>query len=398
MKIGLIAHCNFRGNSAMHVFSVAAELQKLGHQCCMLVPDSPETVHDHDVPSFDVIDYASAVNNGLSFTDDARPDILHAWSPREHVRKITQALVKQFDCPYVVHMEDNEEQIVQDELSGLDYSELRLLPASLVDGLITPYRSHPRRYRNFIEHADGFSCLVDRLMEFKPESVPGVVFWPGFDASFANITEQDRLTGRTRFGLAQDDIVLLYSGNVHLSIVGDLQRLYVAAGLLRKRGLPLKLVRSGLIQADIGIDHRHGAEQYLVELGFVPRRDVPKLVAMSDILVQPGKSDAFNDYRFPSKLPEYLVSGRPVILPDSNIGTVLEHGKQALKLESGSIKEIMSLIRLLIDLPELRKSLGTNSRKFALENLTWAKGVQTLDGLYRAIMAKRMRTGRCRVV
>jgi glycosyltransferase involved in cell wall biosynthesis len=390
MKIGLIAHCNFRGNSAMHVFSVAAELQKFGHECCMLVPDSPETVHDHDTPSFNVIDYASALKNGLSFTDDgARPDILHAWSPREHVRKITQALVKQFDCPYVVHMEDNEEQIVQDELSELDYSELRLLPDGLVDGLITPYRSHPRRYKDFIERADGFSCLVDRLMEFKPQSVPGVVFWPGFDARFAHITEEDRITGRTRFGLAQDDIVLLYSGNVHLSIVGDLQRLYAAAGLLRKRGLPIKLVRSGLTQADIGIDHRHGTKEYLVELGFVSRKDVPILVAMSDILVQPGKSDAFNDYRFPSKLPEYLVSGRPVILPDSNIGTMLEHGKHALKLESGSIKEITSLIRLLIDSPELRKSLGANSRKFALENLTWAKGANALERLYSGIMAQR---------
>jgi hypothetical protein len=225
MKIGLVAHCNFRGNSAMHVFSLAVELQKHGHECCILVPDSPATVHEHGEPSFGVMDYVSALKNGLSFTGGAGPDILHAWSPREHVRKITQALVREFGCPYAVHMEDNEEQIVQDELGGIDYSELRLLPDGVVDGLITPYRSHPRRYRDFIARADGFSCLIDRLLEFKPESVPGVVFWPGFDAPFANISETDRLAARSRFGLAQDDIVLLYSGNVHLSIVGDLQRL-----------------------------------------------------------------------------------------------------------------------------------------------------------------------------
>jgi glycosyltransferase involved in cell wall biosynthesis len=392
MKIGLVAHCNFRGNSAMHVFSLAVELQKLGHESCILVPDSPATVHEHGEPSFGVMDYASALKNGLRFADGARPDIIHAWSPREHVRKITQALAREFDCPYAVHMEDNEEQIVQDELSGIDYSELRLLPDGVVDGLITPYRSHPRRYRDFIARADGFSCLIDRLLEFKPESVPGVVFWPGFDAPFADITETDRLAGRRRFGLARDDIVLLYSGNVHLSIVGDLQRLYVATGLLRRRGMKVKLVRTGLTQADIGIDERHGAKEYLVDLGFIPRKDVPVLVAASDILVQPGKSNAFNDYRFPSKLPEYLVSGRPVILPDSNIGTALEHGKHVLKLESGSIKEILAAIRLLVDQPELCKSLGTNSRKFALENLTWAKGAKTLDRLYRDIMARRKAT------
>jgi len=386
MKIGLVAHCNFRGNSAMHVFSLAVELQKLGHKCCILVPDSPETVHDHGKPSFDVIDYASASINGLPFRDGSRPDILHAWSPREHVRKITQTLAKEFDCPYAVHMEDNEEQIVQDELSGLDYSEVRLFPDGLVDGLISPYRSHPGRYRDFIARADGFSCLIDRLMEFKPQNVPGVVFWPGFDAPFADISDSDRMAGRTRFGLAQDDIVLLYSGNIHFSIVRDLQKLFAATGLLRKRGLRIKLVRTGLIQADVGIDHRHGTEEYLVDLGFVPRKDVPVLVAMSDILVQPGKSDAFNDYRFPSKLPEYLVSGRPVILPDTNIGTVLEHGKHVLKLETGSIKEILAAVQLLVGSPQLRKSLGTNSRKFALKNLTWARGAKTLDGLYNTII------------
>ena len=389
MKIGLIAHCNFRGNSAMHVFSLAVELQKLGHECCILVPDSPETVHHHGAPSFDVIDYAAAVKNGLSFSDSSRPDILHAWSPREHVRKITQTLARHFDCPYAVHMEDNEEQIVQDELPRLDYSDLRLLPGDLIDGLITPYRSHPRRYKDFLERAQGFSCLIDRLMEFKPENVPGVVFWPGFDAPFANIAETDRVLGRNRFGLAEDDIMLLYSGNVHLSIVSDLQKLFVATGLLRKRGLRIKLVRTGMIHADLGIDRRHGTEEYLVDLGFLPRRDIPDLMAMSDILVQPGKSDAFNDYRFPSKLPEYLVSGRPVILPDSNIGTVLEHGKHVLKLETGSIKEIMTAIELLIGSPQLRKSLGANARKFALENLTWAKSAKTLDGLYSTIMARR---------
>src|SRR5271165_2304514 len=252
MNIGLISHTDFHGNSAMHVFSIAVELQKLGHECCMLVTHSPETVYEHGEPSFEVIDYATALKSGLRFGSGARPDILHAWSPREHVRKITQALVKEFDCPYAVHMEDNEEQIVQDEVRGLDYAELQRLPESLVDALISPYRSHPVRYRDFIQNAAGYSCLIDRLMEFKPPRLPGVVFWPGFDAPFADVPKIDRTAGRAPLGLSRDDIVLLYSGNVHLSIVGDLQRLYVAAGLLRRRGHPIKLVRTGMTEANIG--------------------------------------------------------------------------------------------------------------------------------------------------
>jgi glycosyltransferase involved in cell wall biosynthesis len=388
MRIALIAHCNFEGNSAMHVFSLATELQKFGHECCVLVPDSPETAKQHGDPTFRVMDYDSASKDALHFTNGAAPEIIHAWSPREHVRTITNTLVTRFKCPYVVHMEDNEEQIVKDELPSLDYSEFQLLPDDLVEQLSKPYRVRPRKYREFIEYASGYSCLIDRLMEFKPQNIPGVVFWPGFDAPFAKIAEIDRMEVRTRFGLMESDVILLYSGNVHVSNVKDIQRLYLAVALLRQRGLQLKLIRTGWNYADLEFNDRRELDKHLIDFGFVRRADIPLLVAISDILVQPGKSDPFNDYRFPSKLPEYLVSGRPVILPNSNIGAVLEDGLHVLKLYTGSVKELAGAILSLIRSPNLMSVLGQNSRKFALEHLTWEKGAKILDGLYQTLVAR----------
>jgi glycosyltransferase involved in cell wall biosynthesis len=385
MKIGFISHCNFQGNSAMHVFSLANELKTLGHECCVLVPDSPESVHGHGEPSFAVLDYEGASQGGLCFRRSAEPDILHAWSPREHVREITTKLAAGFQCPYAVHMEDNEEQIVEDELSGIGYRELRALPEGLIDKLMKPYRSHPLRYRAFVERAEGYSCLIDRLIEFKPEHMPAAVFWPGFDPPFKNITAKN-YAARSRYGLTEDTIIVLYSGNVHLSNVNDVRYLYMAVGLLHRRGFSIKLVRTGWTYANLELDDLLELNDFVVDLGFIPRKDVPDLIAMSDILIQPGRADPFNDYRFPSKLPEYLVSGRPVILPDSNIGTRLKDGLHVLKLRSGSIKEIMSTIQSLIASPELRQRLGENSRSFALEHLTWEKAAKTLDRLYRVIL------------
>lgn len=389
MKLCLISHTNFRGNSAMHVFNVAKELQALGHECCILVPDSPETVHEHGEPTFEVMDYVEALDNRRMFKNGGAPDLIHAWSPREHVREITQQLaVVRFGCPYVVHMEDNEEQIVQDELTGLDYSDLEPLPAQLIDELIKPYRSHPHRYRTFIEQAAGYSCLIDRLMEFKPEGQPGVVFWAGFEEAFSRIDKTAR-AARSRYGLSDKDIVILYSGNVHHSIVRDIQNLYLVVGLLRRRDYPVKLVRTGWDYADLELDERHGVDDYVINLGFVARAEVSVIVGMSDILVQPGRPDLFNDYRFPSKLPEYLVSGRPVVLPDSNIGTLLKDREQVLKLHDGSIQELMEAIVTLIKDADLCSRLGRNARAFALENLTWRKGVARLEGLYRQIAAMK---------
>jgi glycosyltransferase involved in cell wall biosynthesis len=389
MNVLLIAHCNFRGNSAMQVFSIACELQKLGHEPCIAVPDSPETVYETGVPTFGVLDYDQARARGVRFPDGRGPDVVHAWTPREHVRTIATKLVERYGCRYVVHMEDNEEQILADELAHLGYDDLRTLPDALVDALAGPYRSHPQRFRAFIAAADGYSCLIDKLLEFKPEHVPGVVFWAGFDQPFADLTKKDKHE-RTRFGLSEDDVVVLYSGNVHTSIARDIKRLYVAIGLLRRRGHPVKLLRAGWTFADIGLDERHGLAEYVVDIGFVPHEQVPALVGASDILLQPGRSDRFNDYRFPSKLPEYLVSGRPVILPDSNIGKVLEDGRHVLKLYDGTIEEMARHTEALIASKKLRKRLAHAARDFALEHLTWRRAAETLDGLYREI-AKRPR-------
>lgn len=52
--------------------------------------------------------------------------------------------------------------------------------------------------------------------------------------------------------------------------------------------------------------------------------------------------------RFPSKLPMFLASGRPVVLPDTNVGTELEDGYNCLKLKSGSASEIVEKVEELI--------------------------------------------------
>ena len=114
-----VSHCNFDGNSAMHLFSIANELTNLGHSCVVCVPGRPETVLDHGEPRFQVLDYAEAVLHGVSFTNGRAPDLVHAWTPRELVRKTTMSLARRYNIPCFVHLEDNEIVILLDELARL---------------------------------------------------------------------------------------------------------------------------------------------------------------------------------------------------------------------------------------------------------------------------------------
>src|SRR5258708_25563904 len=80
-------------------------------------------------------------------------------------------------------MDDNEEVILESE-SGFTYAELEHLPPQELEELVPEYRSHPLRYKKFLNGAAGVTVLMDRLLEFKPSHVPGLVFWPGFDEQF----------------------------------------------------------------------------------------------------------------------------------------------------------------------------------------------------------------------
>jgi glycosyltransferase involved in cell wall biosynthesis len=105
------------------------------------------------------------------------------------------------------------------------------------------------------------------------------------------------------------------------------------------------------------------------------------LLAGADVLVQPGAPGVFNDYRFPSKLPEFLVSGRPVIMAATNLGLVLKDGEQALIAGMGSVEEIATAVeRLLLD-KHLAQRVGSGGQQFARQYLRWELAAQKFRAL-----------------
>src|SRR5262249_55870210 len=146
---------------------------------------------------------------------------------------------------------------------------------------------------------------------------------------------------REALGLDEDDFVLVYHGTVHYANGHEMLSLYLAVKLLQRRGRPVRLVRLGDTNI-AGPDPRafRALMDGVVELGTVPWREIAAHLALADAFVQPGAPDDFNRYRLPSKLPEFLAMGRPVVLPHCNIGNDLADGENALLLERGDADEI----------------------------------------------------------
>jgi glycosyltransferase involved in cell wall biosynthesis len=357
-----VSHCDFTGASAYHVLAIATELDRMGWAPAIAVPRSPRGVRDVGRPRFQVLSYRDAIRGRLRFPDGDGPDLMHAFTPRESVRTLTLNLVRRYGCSYVVHLEDNELAVQGAATSGYDPSEGRA----------------------FLEGAAGISVVIERLLEMAPDQVPTAVIWPGYDEDIEK-RARPREAIRRDIGLAEDDLAVLYTGNIHGANADEVRSLYEALASLRASNRDLVLVKSGWNRVPTDGFPRLG--EGVRDLGWISRGRVFELLHAADVLVQPGSPGPFNDYRFPSKLPEFLASGRPVVLPRTNIGLHLEDGVEAMLLGHGGAEEITEKVGLLADDPELRRQLGDRGRSFALRELQWSKNVRVVAQLYEETSA-----------
>ena len=188
---------------------------------------------------------------------------------------------------------------------------------------------------------------------------------------------------RTALQLAPGTTVLFYHGNVHASNAAEVRELYAAVLELNRSGTPVTLIRTGLDAKDFLGDLAGEVAPFVLALGQVPHhRHLPPLMALADIFVQPGGPDAFNDYRFPSKLPEFFALGRPVVLPRTNLGTALRHGVDAWVLDRADAAGIAGAVRALRADPALAARLGAGAAAYAAEHFSWRRSAAALAKFY----------------
>ena len=78
-----------------------------------------------------------------------------------------------------------------------------------------------------------------------------------------------------------------------------------------------------------------------------------RLIELADIVVQPGRQNDYNEYRLPSKLPDFLCIGKPLVTSTTNLGRKLEDGEEALlRLEELALGD---RLREPVQAPERRR-------------------------------------------
>ncbi len=378
----MVSHSDFPANSAVHVHNFANGLVEKGFDCVVAVPHNKNSISTlkgnlHKVTQYDEIEQIREL-----FDNQQAPDLVHAWTPREHVRIYCNALSARYEFKLVVHLEDSEESVIQRYLN-LSLSEIMAENEDLI-----PYNlSHPRKYQEFLDTADGVTVIIDSLNKFVSESIPTITLFPGVDTNkFYPRSRDSELCASLK--IPDDATVLCYTGNVHLANQEEVRCLYLAVGKRNLEGKPTVLVRTGIDNnlQFLGEDELW-VKQYAIDLGWVNLAEIPNILALADVLVQPGKPDDFNDYRFPSKIPEFLAMGKPIIIPNTNIGHHLQHLENALILPVVDQETLPNAIDLLMDNPDLAEKIATQGRLFAQSNLNWRNSTEKLVSFYETLFA-----------
>jgi glycosyltransferase involved in cell wall biosynthesis len=397
LNIVFVNHASFNNNSAGQIAGLANALVRRGHNVVMCARGSPEKVNDFGLPEFRMVSRADLMRKPQIlrdlFADSFKhaPTLIHCWTARENVRMAASPAIGAFQIPYFVHFEDNEEFVTRAELE-LAAEGVRRLSDRDWEQRVPSALSHPLRASSFASGAAGATIIVDALRQLCPSDTPAHVLEPGLNLALLSspIDETDRLWLCHKFNIPLGACIISYTGNLHRANVREMLELYAAIQELNRRGINVHLLRTG---SNCSTGFREELDRlsakHVTELGLVDCPTLMEVFSLADIFVQPGRPDEFNDYRLPCKLPNWLASGRPVVLPATNVGLRLRDGVDCLLLRRGDRMEIADRVAALAHDKELGHRLAKSSRQFALQNFSWDRSAEGLETFYRETLKAR---------
>jgi glycosyltransferase involved in cell wall biosynthesis len=388
VNILFVNYGDFTTNSLNHIGGFANTLCAAGQACIVAVPKDKETLAHIPSPLFIAATYEELLARPGFFPDGKPADVIHAWTPREGVRKFTIAYQRAAGATarVIIHLEDNEHFLLE-SYTGKSLAELQASTPAEIDAWLVDGLPHPLRHETFLRVADGVTHIIDKLRDFVPAGIPTQLLPPGVDFSLYAPQAPDAAL-RAELGLKDGERAIVFTGSNTFANEPEMRELYVAVALLNQRGTPTRLVRTGFNSPRFQAGLSEDLKRNVLDLGFVEKQKLPRLLALADVLVQPGKPGAFNDYRLPSKLPEFLASGRPVVLPPTNLAHLMTNGRDAVFLPTGSPDEIADTCQLLFTDPTLCATLGQNGVAFARAHFDLAANTRALGEFYAATLAR----------
>ncbi|MBM3453342.1 MAG: glycosyltransferase family 4 protein, partial [Bacteroidetes bacterium] len=116
----------------------------------------------------------------------------------------------------------------------------------------------------------------------------------------------------------------------------------------------------------------HKIEDAVIFAGTLERNEIPGFLKSAEVLVLARPDNLQASGGFPTKLGEYLASGKPVVVTKvGEISNYLNHEIDSLLCEPGNIKDIANNIIRVLDNPSHFISMGISGQKLAIEKFDY---------------------------
>ncbi|MBD2502994.1 glycosyltransferase family 4 protein [Anabaena azotica] len=321
-----------------------------------------------------LLDASFVVTSFLPALFGWRPDVILSTSPSLPVCVPASLLGWLRACPVVLNLQD-----ILPEAAihvGLLKNKWLIKVFSLLEKFA--YRSATK----ISVIADGFveNLLSKGVSSEKIEQIPNWV-----DVNFIRPLPKEENKFRAAHNL-NGKFVLLYSGNIALT--QGLETVIQAAAKLRDiseiafviAGEAKGLERLQKYCADCGADN-------VLLLPFQPREHLPEMLAAADVGLVVQKKNVIS-FNMPSKIQVLLASGRALIASVPDNGTAAK----AIRQSGGGVvvppEDPQALATAILDLykhPEKAKTLGYNSRKYAMEQYAFEQALNQYESLFYSV-------------
>lgn len=132
---------------------------------------------------------------------------------------------------------------------------------------------------------------------------------------------------------------------------------------------------------------RAGLQERIVLTGAVNYAEVPNYLALADVGVAPFNTTVHPPLRVgfywsPLKVHEYMAMGLPVVTIDvPGLNQIARNEREGLLYPENDLPKLRAAILQLVDDPALAQRLGQAGRARVVENFSWQKHAELLEGV-----------------
>jgi glycosyltransferase involved in cell wall biosynthesis len=362
-----------RNSAARHVSIVSAAFARLGHKVTLFLPFPNSPFRPDDCPPG--VEIRWGADPGAKLPSPARTgrvSAAHQILPRISwlCRVVLATLRREYDWLYLYHPSPecfliaclarlSGRRICVEQVDGFDYPHAKF---SWKDySYLQLEKASMRICKSLSSLVVVISSRLEKGSRGRVLRIPSLVDCARFESGNAAWLSE-------RLGHKKGPWIV-YSGT--LSAHAGFQFLIEGMPFVLQRVPDAHLVLAGyageLSESPEAIIQKQGLQHAAHYLGMLDSGEVVNLLAAADVLVMPKDSTSMNEFGFPSKLAEYLASGRPVVSTRiSDIPEYVSHGENAYLCPPGNAQALAeAIVDLLTASPEVRAAIGQAGRRLA---------------------------------